>query len=126
MQSHPLKALFIPFLAALGMTLFHAATLDAYTYDTENKTGYDSGYGTEDNAEAGTPHNTDYQTSYGTGPITPLIGPPDEAPIGPAAVFHEILQALSRKSDSQNERIKELRAAVPGILPVLRRAFLVL
>lgn len=126
MQSHPLKALFIPFLAALGMTLFHAATLDAYTYNTENRTGYDTEYPAGDNAESATRYDTEAQTSYPTGPITPLIGPPDEAPNGPAAVFHEILQALSRKSNSQNERIKELRAAVPGILPDLHRAFLVL
>lgn len=126
MRSHPMKPVFLSALFLLGIALLNPAAIPAYTYNSENQTGYDTGYGTEDNAEAGTPYNTDYQTSYGTGPITPLIGPPDEAPIGPAAVFHDLLQALSRKSDSQNERIQELRAAVPEILPDLHRAFLVL
>ena len=128
MRSHPPKALFVPILALLGMALVHAATVHAYTYDTENKTGYNTGYGADDaaNAESSNPYNTEAKSSYGTGPITPLIGPPDEPPIGPAAVFHRALQALSRKSDSQTERIGELRAAVPGILPDLYRVFLVL
>jgi hypothetical protein len=126
MQSHPPKALFVPMLALLGMALVHAATLHAYTSDTENKAGYNTGYSAGDNAESSSPYNTDAKSSYGTGPITPLIGPPDEPPIGPAAVFHRALQALSRKSDSQTERIGELRAAVPGVLPDLYRVFLVL
>ena len=118
MGSHPLKPILLPVLFLLGMALLNPAAVHAYTYDT----GYPAG----DTAESATRYDSGAQTSYPTGPITPLIGPPDEAPIGPAAVFHDLLQALSRKSDSQNERIEELRAAVPDILPDLYRAFLVL
>ncbi len=45
---------------------------------------------------------------------------------GPGAVFDRILGALSRKTDSQNERLKTLWAAIPQIPADLYRIFVTL
>jgi len=45
---------------------------------------------------------------------------------GPGAVFDRMLGALSRKSDSQNDRFKTLWAAIPKIPADLYRVFVTL
>lgn len=45
---------------------------------------------------------------------------------GPGAVFDRILGALSRKTDSQNDRLKTLWAAIPQIPTDLYRVFVTL
>ncbi len=102
-MSTSIKSVLITTLLAGCLSLLSQATVRAYDYD------YPAG-GRQIDAD-----QKARMSAAAAGDLT-----------GPGAVFDRMLGALSRKSDFQNERLKELWTAIPKIPADLYRVFVTL